>query len=90
MLYHPTTGWSAPISLDPIGAGGMLQVRGTGDVYVFWSIDEETPASPKEGLRMRDGETHLFGYLPGQAVRLRKGEGTAYAEVFIGPWLLPA
>lgn len=75
--------WSEPIAIvGPV----MVQARTDGEVYLAWSQDGAMPDGPTEGLRLRDGERELLGFLASQHLRVHRGEGTAFAEVFIGQW----
>ena len=75
--------WSDAV---PVNGPALVQARTDGEVFVAWSLDGAAPIGPTEGLRLRDGERDVLGGLSAQFLHLRRGEGTAFAEVFIGPW----
>lgn len=76
--------WSEAV---PITGPAMVQARTDGAIFVAWSQDGAVPSGPTEGLRLRDGDRELLGFVTSQFVRLRRAEGTAFAELFIGPWV---
>lgn len=83
LLKATSDDWSEAIS---VSGPAMVQARTDGEVYVAWSQDGAMPEGPTEGLRLHDGEREMLGFLTSQQLRIRCGEGTAFAEVFIGQW----
>ncbi len=75
--------WSDAV---PVDGPAMVQARTDGVIFVAWSQDGSTPDGPTEGLRLRDGDRELLGFVTSQQLRFRRGDGTAFAEIFIGQW----
>lgn len=84
LVTPPIETWSEPIAISgPV----IIQARSDGEIFVAWSLEGAMPAGPTEGLRLRDGERDMLGFLSSHYLRVRRGEGTAFAELFIGPWV---